>query len=425
MNNLDGNVVPVVIGKIGPESLARLNVSIACPKDESAGSVSLVVNEKEEMPDTWEIRTTAESEPPLLATVSLGEGELRLTPKPSVAKTPVYQRLLSRSALLFATEETGSPKEVFLCIPTSSPKTASNPTACPVTGSTTIGLNKDSYLPPLLRTDDATRMHCTLQWSSGGKPSEARVTFRQGKNKAGTAPTVDTFVAPVEIDGRAVAGNYPIPLLGLGLGEASVALKAEADFKNGIIRVVTIIAGKEVPSWLTLENLASQKCGKVLDAELDSIKKSLAKWDPSHREQRRAIPSLESLFKTLSFEKKDEEKALALCDQYTIKHGETLSKYINDPQYLFDKARGMKEWQDFAKEQEAAFDELKELALDKARQLHDAFAKLQDVQFKVDRIESDAWLENKAYPVPLFIAADNNSSPAETPSGVTVPLGEN
>ena len=114
---------------------------------------------------------------------------------------------------------------------------------------------------------------------------------------------------------------------------------------------------------------------------------------------------------SLHLEKMDVEKALNLCEEYTLKHAVTQNKSSNDRQYFEDKKRGMREWEDFAKEQEPAFDEIQELALAKARQLHDTFASLQDVQFQVDRIESDAWLDDKAYPVPLFIAGD--TTPAD------------
>ena len=416
MNALDGAITPIVIGNMSPENLARLNVTIACPKPESTESVSLVVTKEEGQPTAWEIHTSAKEEPPLLATLSFQEDELRLTPMPKALSFKPLQRLLSRSVLLFATDDTRYTKGVFLCMPTSSPKRGSNPTACSLSGSTTINLGDDKYVAPPLRIDDAARMHCRLQWSSGGKPSDFRVTFRQGKNKVPATPPAE-FVSPVEIDGKPGVYNYPIPLLPLEFGESSVALKAEADFKNGIIRIVPIITGKEVPSWLTLENLAGQNCAKVIGDELESIKWSLGKYDPSHRELRRSIPNLATILKGLSLEKKDEETALALCDAYTNKHSFVSTMIANDPRSRDDKSIPMREWEDFAKEQEPAFDEIKELALAKVRHLHDAFATLQDVQFQIDRIESDAWLENKAYPVPLFIAADA-PPPTATPSRV-------
>ena len=404
MTTLDGVITPIVIGNMSPENLARLNVTIACPKPEPDKSVLLQVTKDDGQPETWNIHTS-DGHQPSLATISLEEGKLRLTPKPLAAKTPALQRLLSRSVLLFATDDTRYTKGVFLCMPTSSPKRGSNPTACSLSGSTTINLGDDKYVAPPLRIDDAARMHCRLQWSSGGKPSDFRVTFRQGKNKVPATPPAE-FVSPVEIDGKPGVYNYPIPLLPLELGESSVALKAEADFKNGIIRIVPIITGKEVPSWLTLENLAGQKCDKVIETELDKLKEDLATYQDYHRNDRRTIPNMRDLFKSLEFEKDNEDKANALCQEYTDKHHEVNVKTIP-----------IKEWEDFAKEQEPAFDEIKELALAKVRHLHDAFATLQDVQFQIDRIESDAWLENKAYPVPLFIAADA-PPPTATPSRV-------
>ena len=233
-------------------------------------------------------------------------------------------------------------------------------------------------------------------------------------------PPGDTFVAPVEIDKKpVVAGNYPIPLLRLKLGEAGVALKAEVDFKNGIVRIVPIITSKNTPpSWLTSENLANRKCDKVIEAELDKLKEDLATYQDYHRNDRRTIPNMRDLFKSLEFEKDNEDKANALCQEYTDKHHEVNVKTIP-----------ITEWADFVKKKAPAFNEIKILALEKARQIQATFDELQKVTFQIDRIESDAFHKDKdtdkekAYPVPLFVAGPPPPSVSEVKGDASTPSG--
>ena len=140
---------------------------------------------------------------------------------------------------------------------------------------------------------------------------------------------------------------------------------------------------------------------------------------------------MQALFKSLGLEKDNEDKAVALCDAYTEKHAAVAHKLANDTRYRDDKSVPIKEWVDFAKTKEPDFDEIKKLALDKVRQLQDAFVKLKDVTFQIDRIESDAFHKDKdkdtdkdkAYPVPLFVAGSppppvsEDKGDASTPSG--------
>ena len=414
---------------MGPENLIGLNVTIACPKPESAGSVSLVLTKKEELPETWEIRTTAESEPPHLATVFLEEGKLRLTPKPLAEKTPTYQRLLLRSVLLFETKKNGSQKKVFLCIPHTSPQKGSNPTACKVSGTTIIPIGNDSYVPQPLRIEDAARMQCTLRWSSGEKTSERRLTFRNGENKvtAGApapalppAQATDSFVAPVEIDGKPWTDKYPIHLLGLGFREATVALKVEAGFSSGIIRIIPTITGKEIPSWLTLESLASGKSSsQLLGKELKEIEKMLVDWDDNHNNENKepvgAPARLKKVAKDFGLSEDTTKEVVMLGNRYMEEAALIARKKNNGrPAAPYGLMEATADWRAMVVKNP---DELKTL-IEKIRTEHKtttdallkSFAQLSDLQFEITRIESDAWLENKHYPVPLFVAAGTSTS---------------